>query len=97
MSWLRADAQGVTLTLHIQPGAKHTAVAGMHGEALKIRLHAPPVDGQANAQLIAFLAQRLAVPKNAIALLAGAASRAKRLHITGVSEAQVRQALTEAS
>lgn len=95
MSWLRADATGVTLTLHIQPGAKHTAVAGMHGEALKIRLHAPPVDGQANAQLIAFLAQRLAVPKNAITLIAGVSSRAKRLHIAGVSEIQVRQALVK--
>jgi uncharacterized protein (TIGR00251 family) len=97
MSWLRADAKGVTLTLHIQPGAKHTAVAGMHGEALKIRLHAPPIEGQANAQLIAFLAQRLTVPKNAITLIAGASSRAKRLHIAGVSEVQARQALTEAS
>ena len=95
MSWLRADATGVTLTLHIQPGAKHTAVAGRHGEALKIRLHAPPVDGQANAELIAFLAQRLAVPKSAVSLISGASSRAKRLHIAGVSETQVRQALAE--
>lgn len=95
MSWLLADAQGVTLTLHIQPGAKHTAVAGKHGEALKIRLHAPPVDGQANARLIAFLAQRLAVPKSAITLLAGASSRAKRLRIADIGEAWVRQALIE--
>lgn len=95
MSWLRADETGVTLTLHIQPGAKHTAVAGTHGEALKIRLRAPPVEGQANAQLVAFLAQRLAMPKSAITLLAGASSRAKRLHIAGVSETRVRQALVE--
>jgi hypothetical protein len=93
MSWLRAEAQGVTLTLHIQPGAKKTEVAGEHGEALKIRLHAPPVEGQANAHLIAFLAQRLAVPKAAVTLISGATSRAKRVRVAGVDAAQVRQAL----
>lgn len=94
MSWLHAEAQSVTLTLHIQPGAKKTEVAGEHGEALKIRLHAPPVEGQANAHLIAFLAQRLAVPKAAVTLISGATSRAKRVRITHVDAAQVRQALS---
>lgn len=93
MSWLCADAGGVTLTLHIQPGAKKTEVAGMHGEALKIRLHAPPVEGKANAQLIAFLARRLAVPKIAVTLLSGEASRAKRVRVAGVDAARVRQQL----
>ena len=93
MSWLRAEAQGVTLTLHVQPGAKKTEVAGEHGDALKIRLHAPPVEGQANAHLIAFLAQRLAVPKAAVTLISGATSRAKRVRVAGVDAGQVRQAL----
>jgi hypothetical protein len=93
MSWLRAEARGVTLTLHIQPGAKKTEVAGEHGEALKIRLHAPPVEGQANALLIAFLAQRLGVPKAAVTLISGATSRAKRVRVAGVDAGQVRQAL----
>ena len=61
MSWLLADDNGVLLRLHVQPGAKHTEVAGLYGEALKIRLAAPPVDGKANACLIAFLADRLGV------------------------------------
>lgn len=89
MSWLREDEDGITLTLYIQPGAKKTAVAGLHGEALKIRLHAPPVEGQANAQLIAFLAQRLALPKRAVTLLSGEASRAKRVRVVGIGAASV--------
>ena len=56
MSWLSRAADGsVILTLHIQPGAKKTEITGLHGEALKIRLAAPPVDGKANACLIEFL------------------------------------------
>lgn len=89
MSWLRADEEGVTLTLYIQPGAKKTEVVGLHGEALKIRLHAPPVEGQANAQLIAFLALHLAVPKRAVTLLSGEASRAKRVRVVGIGAANV--------
>ncbi|HNN47094.1 MAG TPA: DUF167 family protein, partial [Azospira sp.] len=47
--WLKRSGERLTLTLHIQPGAKKTEVAGEHGDALKIRLAAPPVDGKANA------------------------------------------------
>jgi uncharacterized protein (TIGR00251 family) len=86
VSWLRvgADGRSVTLSLHIQPGAKNTAVAGLHGDALKIRLAAPPVDGKANEALIAFLAAALGVAKQRIELISGASSRAKRLRIDQV-------------
>lgn len=97
MSWLRADAAGATLTLHIQPGAKKTEVAGVHGVALKIRLHAPPVDGKANAHLLEFLAARLVVSKAAVTLLGGETSRAKRVRVSGVDAAYVRARLTAAS
>ena len=90
MTWLVADDQGVTLRLHIQPGAKKTEVAGLHGEALKIRLAAPPVDGKANACLIAFLADRLGVARSAITLVSGEASRAKRVRISGIDPLSVR-------
>lgn len=93
MSWLLADATGVTLRLHIQPGAKKTEVAGTHGEALKIRLAAPPVDGKANAALIAFLADRLGLARAGISLLSGDSSRAKRIRVDGVEAAQVRASL----
>lgn len=84
--WYRAAGDGrITLTLHIQPGAKKTAIAGLHGEALKIRLAAPPVDGKANACLVDFLATTLAVAKNRVELVSGASSRSKRVRVAGVS------------
>lgn len=88
MSWFRADGDGVILTLHIQPGAKKTEVVGRHGEALKIRLAAPPVDGKANAALLAFVAEKLAVPKSAVELVSGQTSRAKRVRVSGVTPEQ---------
>ena len=91
MTWLIADDESVTLRLHIQPGAKKTEVVGLHGEALKIRLAAPPVDGKANACLIAFLADRLGVARSAISLVSGEASRAKRVRIRGVGSESVRR------
>lgn len=80
--WLREGADGsLTLTLHIQPGAKQTGFAGLHGEAMKIRLAAPPVDGKANAALCAFLAEFCGVPKSAVTLVSGDTSRARRVRI----------------
>lgn len=80
--WLRESAGRTTLTLHIQPGAKKTEVTGLHGDALKIRLAAPPVDGKANAALIGFVADRLGVAKSAVSLKSGQTSRRKVLEIT---------------
>jgi len=82
--WLRGTTDGVTLTLHIQPGAKTTEITGLHGDALKIRLASPPVDGKANAALIDFVAGRLGVPRSHIEIRSGHASRRKVLAITGV-------------
>lgn len=82
--WLRQSADGrLSLTLHIQPGAKKTEFAGLHGDALKIRLAAPPVDGKANAALIGFLAEVLRLPKSAITLKSGQTSRRKVLEVVG--------------
>ena len=96
MSWLRSDDDGVILNLHIQPGAKKTEVVGQHGEALKIRLAAPPVDGKANAALLAFVAQQLGVSKSAVALVSGQTSRAKRVRADGIDEAYARQRFSSA-
>ena len=91
--WLREDGDGVVLTLHIQPGAKRTETAGLHGDALKIRLAAPPVDGKANEALIAFLAKTLGVPKSRVELVSGQTSRAKRVRVSGIAAVAVREAL----
>ena len=84
--WLRVAADGrITLTLHIQPGAKKTEFAGLHGDALKIRLAAPPVDGKANEALIKFVAETLKLPKSAVNLKSGQTSRRKVLEVSGSS------------
>ena len=82
--WFRLAADGrITLNLHIQPGAKKTEFAGLHGEALKIRLAAPPVDGKANEALIKFIAEVLHLPKSAVSLKSGQTSRRKVLEVIG--------------
>ncbi len=84
--WLRAAADGsLVLSLHIQPGARRTGFAGLHGEAMKLRLAAPPVDGKANAALCAYLAEFCGVPKSAVSLLSGETSRAKRVRVEGAA------------
>ena len=84
--WFRVAADGrITLTLHIQPGAKKTEAAGLHGDALKIRLAAPPVDGKANEALIKFIAEALKLPKSAVNLKSGQTSRHKVLEVQGAT------------
>lgn len=78
------SADGVELTLHIQPRASRTEIAGRHGDALKVRLAAPPVDGEANEVLVRFLAKLLGVPKSAVVIVSGATGRRKRVRVAGV-------------
>lgn len=88
--WLRIAADGrITLTLHIQPGAKKTEFAGLHGDALKIRLAAPPVDGKANEALIKFVAETLKLPKSAVNLKSGQTSRRKVLEVIGAESSAI--------
>lgn len=96
-AWLRREASGnVVLGLHIQPGAKKTEIAGLHGGALKIRLAAAPVEGKANASLIAFLAEQLGVPRAQVDLIGGEASRRKRLRVKGASEEAIARLIADA-
>ena len=69
------------LDLHIQPGAKKNEVVGLHGDALKLRIASPPVDGRANAALITFLAEALDVPRQSLAVVKGETSRRKTVRV----------------
>lgn len=82
---VREIKDGTVLTVHIQPKASRTECVGPHGDALKIRVAAPPVDGAANEELIRFIAQALAVPSSAVRIEAGATGRHKRIKIRGVT------------
>ena len=82
------------ISIYATPGAKNTQVAGMHEQALRLRLAAPPVDGKANTALLAWAAKTFGVSKKQVELLHGAASRQKVIQIVFSSEAQ-RQAAHE--
>ena len=80
--WRRVGADGsITLTVHAQPGAKRTEVAGVHGDALKIRVASPPVEGKANEELRRFLAEAFGVPQRNVTLVRGETGRRKTLRI----------------
>lgn len=81
-AWHRRDGAAIILTLHVQPGAKHSEIAGLHGDALKIRLAAPPIEGRANEALLKFIAEKFDVPLRNVELLRGAQSRHKLVKIT---------------
>jgi uncharacterized protein (TIGR00251 family) len=92
VGWLRVVDGGVTLAVRAQPGAKKTAIVGIYGEGdkaqLKIQVHAPPIEGRANAALIEFLAETFALAKKRVELVNGELSRSKVFLLRGVTMAQ---------
>lgn len=91
---------GVVLRIHVQPGAGRSAVVGRHGDALKVRVAAPPVEGRANEATRALLADALSVPADDVELTSGQSSRSKRFRLKGVdaeeADKRLRVALDEA-
>jgi uncharacterized protein (TIGR00251 family) len=80
--WYRRNPDGThSLFVHAQPGAKRTEVAGLHGDALKIRVAAPALEDRANDALVEFIAKKLGVAKRDVELVGGAKSREKRFEI----------------
>lgn len=73
--------------MHVQPRAGRTEVVGWHGDAIKIRVAAPPVDGAANQELLRFLAQRLDIPSAQVRIAVGSTGRRKRVEIAGLEPA----------
>ena len=81
--------------MYVQPRAKKTQVSGRHGEAIRIRVAAPPVEGAANKALTAFLAKRLGVRQSAVRILHGETSRQKVIEVDGVAVQAVKVRLLE--
>ncbi len=86
---LRSTAAGVTLAVRAQPGAKKTAITGVYGEGaaaqLKIAVHAPPLEGRANAALLSFLAELSGLPRNRVEILSGELNRSKVFLLRGLT------------
>ena len=80
---------GVRVSVHVQPRARRPGIDGVHGEALKVRVAAAPVDGAANEAVLATLAAALQVPRTALRVVAGHSARAKVVEIDGVTAAAV--------
>lgn len=92
-NWFRLDGENLILSVYAQPGAKHTEIQGLHGDALKIRVAAPPLEGRANDEIRRFLARLLALPLRDVALVSGEKSRRKRLAIRGGNEEWLKKLL----
>ncbi|HBA85415.1 MAG TPA: hypothetical protein DCZ95_15115 [Verrucomicrobia bacterium] len=93
MDWIKQTADGVELSIRAAPRASKNAVQGVLGDALKIRLQAPPVEGQANEALLDFLADELDVPPRTLRLISGETGRNKRVFIAGAKAEVVRNKL----
>ena len=91
MSLVTVDSRRATVRFRVrlQPRASRDEIVGVLDGALRVRLHAPPVDGAANEALVAFLADRLAVPRRGVRIVTGATSRTKMIEVDGVSSSDV--------
>jgi len=90
---LHAGPDGVSLAVYVVPRAGRNAIAGVHGEALKVQITAPPVEGRANAALQAFLAQTLAVRPHQVEIVSGHSGRRKLVRITGLTGEEIEERL----
>ncbi len=88
---------GIVVAVQVTPRAKKNEIAGWQGEVLRVRLTAPPVDGAANAALVAFLADALGVRKSQVELVGGLTSRQKRLRVSGISGEELRRRIASGS
>ena len=87
---LHETSSGITFAVRVQPRARRKAIVGEFGEALKIALTAPPVDGRANEACVEFLAEVLKLPRSSVTIISGQGSRNKVVRVTGCTAAHVR-------
>ena len=94
--WLQLTPAGVIVSLYIQPRASKNEIVGQQGDALKVRLTSPPVEGAANKLCSEFIAKLCGVAKSDVSICSGEKSRQKRLLISGVTPKSVQSALNAA-
>ena len=87
---LREGPDGISFAVRIQPRARRNAIIGELGDALKIALTAPPVDGRANEACVEFLADLLGLPRSSITVASGRSNRNKVIRVTGLSAAELK-------
>lgn len=90
------EGAAVVLRLHVQPGAGRAAVLGRHGDALRVKVAPPPLEGRANAAVLELVAELLDVPASAVELASGDKSRDKRVRVRNVTAEEVTRLLDEA-
>ncbi len=91
---IQSTASGsVRISIYVQPRASRTEVVGLHGDAIKIRVAAPPVEGEANEEVVRFLAKKLGVPTSAVTVASGSSSRRKIVEVSGVPLTHAEQQL----
>ena len=93
MTALRIDERNgcVRFAVHVQPRASRSEIVGLQGDALKVRLAAPPVDGAANVALVELLAKALGVPRRSVRIVAGVTARGKIVEVGGVNVENIRR------
>lgn len=94
MVTVRDSSSGVTFTVRVQPRARKNAITGVVGDALKLGLTAPPIEGRANEAVIRFFADLFEIPRASVTIASGATSRTKVLRIAGVSKEAVQDRLS---
>jgi len=95
MSYISEDDEGdAVLTVYVQPRSSRNCITGAHGDALKICITTPPVDGKANKAIIDFLAKFFRIPKSSVILQSGETSRHKKIKLMGVSTSQALSTIT---
>jgi len=94
---IHESAGAITFAIRVHPRAKKTAITGELGDALKLAITAPPVEGKANEACIEFFAKLLKVPRSSVTIAAGHSSRNKLVRVTGIPAVEARRALMESS
>ena len=94
---IKETAQGTVFTVKVHPRARKNAITGAVGDALKLALTAPPVDGKANQAVVEFFADFFQIPRSSVTITSGETSRLKTVRITGIAVDQLRQKLAQAA